>query len=882
MIILIGKTFSQYEIIAQIGQGGMGAVYRARDTNLDRDVALKVITVAMSGDAERIARFQREAKTLASLQHPNIAAVHGYEDVDGVRFLVMELVEGSDLATQLQGGPLPEEEAVEIIRHVAAGLNEAHRNGIVHRDLKPANVMLTPDGTVKILDFGLASTLTTESDSISDPGLSPTITAAMTQAGTILGTAAYMAPEQARGKKVDQRADIWAMGTILYELLTGHRLFVGETTTDVLASVIKIAPDLDALPKSTSPQVRRMLQRCLQRDPRKRLHSAADALLELDEEVAAGEEPTGSRRPFLPWAVAAVLGLALAFVLLRPTVGTREIVRRHYDLDLPGYAESVRAYRPVVSPDGRYVAISLTDSLRTARIMLRSLETGAQSFVENSVGGEYLFWSPDSRFLGFVQAGRMRKLHVESGTVQVVTSAVKTGFRGGAWSADGKIIYAPGSNDGLLLIDADGGETETVTVVDSTMVDGSHRWPCFLPDGQRFVFTLWSNMLEERSEQGGIFLGSLDGAPPRRLLRDVSGAVISRAGYLFFHRNGRLMAVDFDFESGQVRGEPRLVAEEVAFLDFNGRIGMSVDDRGDIFLSVHNPDAGLRLGWLGRDGQWIDGFGEDLPLALGLDLARDERHYAAEILNEEGSVQIWIGDVERGSFSRLSRFDSDCWGAVFSPNGREVIYGVQVFSGGVLYRHGISGAKAPEAIVEFDNYESYVTARNWFAPDQVLVEHTDPQTKATGIFLLDLQQKEMTPVLMDDFDQQSPQISPDGRWLAYVSTESGTPEIYVRNWPGLDRKWQVSRQGGGAPHWSHDGAELAFGSITRLGIRVVDFLVENDEPRISLPRTITPLGQNIRLTTYTADHQRYLVGFSTADPELPPVKVLVGWGGNPQ
>ncbi|MDX2474915.1 MAG: serine/threonine-protein kinase, partial [Candidatus Krumholzibacteria bacterium] len=317
---MIGKTFAHYEITEQIGVGGMGAVYRARDTRLDRDVAIKVIPPAMSNDPERVARFQREAKTLASMQHPNIAAIHGFENVDGVRFLVMELVEGADLAAQLKNGPLPEHEAVEIIRHVAAGLNAAHRNGIVHRDLKPANIMLTPDGTVKILDFGLARATSPDVDQTSDPGLSPTLTAAMTQAGTILGTAAYMAPEQARGKSVDHRADIWAMGTILFELLTAQRLFVGETVTDVLASVIKIAPDLDELPADTSRSVRRMLERCLQRDPRRRLDSAADAILELDEdEVEVTAATVNSRRSFLPWIPAVLLGLAAVMLWFRST-----------------------------------------------------------------------------------------------------------------------------------------------------------------------------------------------------------------------------------------------------------------------------------------------------------------------------------------------------------------------------------------------------------------------------------------------------------------------------------------------------------------------------------------------------------------------------------
>ncbi len=645
----------------------------------------------------------------------------------------------------------------------------------------------------------------------------------------------------------------------------------------MLASVIKIAPDLEELPKDTSPSVRRMLQRCLQRDPRRRLDSAADAILELDDEVAATETTASPRHSFLPWIPAVLLGLALAVTWFRPAPETQPEFRQQYDLALPGYVESSLAYKPVASPDGRWVAFSLQDSLRTVRIMLHSLETGDQSFVENSVGAIFPFWSPDSRFLGFFQPGGMRKLHLESGTVQVVTTNTKFSARGGSWSTEGKILFAPGSNDGLMLVDAEGGPTETITTVDSIMVDGSHRWPQFLPDDRRFVFTMWSNVLAGRSGKGGIYLGSLDGSPSRQLLRDVSGAVVSPGGDLFFHRNGQLMVVDFDLKSASVTSEPRLVTDSVGFRDANGLLGMSANSQSTIFYCEHDPDAGLSLGWIERDGRRSDDFRQDLPLTLGLDLSPDRQHYVTEILDEEGSVQVWIGDARRGSFARLSRFDNDCWGATFSPDGREVVYGVQTTGGGALYRHSISGANAAQKIIEFDSYNEFTTAGHWFAPDLMLVSRPDPTTSATGILLLDVQQETTTPVLVAEFDQQDPRLSPDGRWLAYVSTESGISEIYVRNWPELDNKWQVSRRGGTRPHWNESGSEIAFQSIRQLEIRAVDFQVEHGEPQISLPSLVTPLERSIRFAAYTADHQKYLVGLSKADPELPPVRVLMSW-----
>jgi len=820
------------------------------------------------------------------LNHPNISAIYGLEEDHGVHFLAMELMKGSDLADHLKAGRIPEDEAVDIIRKIADGLTEAHRNGIMHRDLKPANVMLTPDGTVKILDFGLARAYTGDIEDTTDPAFSPTITAAMTQAGTIMGTAAYMAPEQARGKRVDNRADIWAMGAILFEMLAGRRLFEGETVSDVfegetvsdvLASVIKVEPDLEALPKGTSPQVHRMLRRCLQRDPRKRLNSATDAVLELDEEVGETSVAPAQRRPLLPWILVGVLVIAMAVGWLRPAGTLRKELPRQYDLQLPKGAMSTAAYRPLVSPDGNWIALTLSDSLTPPRILLRSLETGSYFFADNTNGAGFPFWSPDSRYIGFFQQGRMRKLHVESGTVQLVTAEVENLSRGASWSSDGEILFAPGANNPLLLVNAEGGPTRAVTVVDSTMVDGSHRWPQFLPDGRRFVFTQWSNILEERAQKGGIFLGSLDGGEPRRLLRDVSASVVSLSGHLLFHRNGRLMGVLFDIDSGKVTGEPRLISEEVSFQDPNGLTGVSANDLGDLFISVHNPDSGLNLGWADRHGQQLTSITGDLPLALSVDLARDGSHYCVELIDDVGSVEIWIGDLERDSISRLSRFDSDCWGPVFSPNGHDVIYGVQTISGGFLYRHEISGAQDPEPILEFDNFDRFVTAKHWFAPDQVLVVRDDQQTKTTGIFLLDLGKKELSQVLLDQFDQDWPRLSPDGRWLAYVSNESGIPEVYVRNWPGLNHKWQVSREGGMQPHWREDGAELIFSLNVTREINAVDFEGTGNEPRISLPHKVVSMGQNVTSVTHTPDHERFLVGFSTADPVLPPVKVLVGW-----
>jgi Tol biopolymer transport system component len=875
---MIGKTLAHYTVSSLLGKGGMGEVYRARDTKLGRDVAIKMLPEDMSSDPDRLARFEREARTLASLQHPNIASVYGLEDYQGQRFLVMELVEGADLASRLAAGPIGQDEALEIFRGLAGGLAEAHHCGIVHRDLKPANIMLTPGGAVKILDFGLARAYTGDLSTSSDPSFSPTITAAMTKAGVILGTAAYMPPEQARGRAVDHRADIWALGVVLYEMLTGIRPFDGETTTDVLASVVKSDPDLDALPAGCSPAAKRVLERCLRKDPRQRLDSAADAVLDLDEGSEAPAPAQGrSLMSVLPWAATGLLAVIL--VLVMATSGSQPpsamVETRTFDLQMPANAYNAGGYHPIVSPDGKWVATVLSDSLDTTGILLRSLETGQQEFLAD-VKGDFPFWSPDSRYLGFFQDGTMRKYHLESGTVQIITDYTLGSARGAAWAPDGTILYSPGSNSGLYRVDGEGGSPVQVTTLDSTMVDGSHRWPRFLPDGRRFVFTIWSNVKEERSDGGGIFLGSLDGDSPVRLLRDFSSAEVSPTGHLLFHRNGRLMAVNFDLTGGRIQGEPFLANEAVSFSSSNGSVGASVSNSGQLFICEDISGSYARFGWMDQTGDVRQILDKEVPIIEDVTMAPDQRHFAAELLDEVGSVEIWIGDLERQSLMRLSRFDNDCFTPRFSPDSREVIYGVGTISGYTIVRHEISGAKDAQVVLAPQGFD-YIVPTHWFAPDQVLVVENSDASDGAGIMLLDLQSGDKTPLLMADYRQAEPSMSPDGKWLAYTSEESGRPEVYLRNWPELDSKWQVSREGGHTPSWTGTGDRLHFRSIVGREIRVVDFQAVQGEPVLSLPRPVMTLPREVQNLSPNTDHTAFLVSLGGSRASLPPTRVKTGW-----
>jgi Tol biopolymer transport system component len=879
---VIGRTLAHYEVTAKLGQGGMGEVYRARDTKLDRDVAIKVLPREMSGDPERVARFQREARTLASLQHPNIASIYGFDDVDGVRFLVMELVEGEDLSQKIDRGPLGEDEAVEIVRKVAAALDAAHAMSIVHRDLKPANIKLTPDGDVKVLDFGLARAYSGDPDQDGDPTLSPTITAAMTQAGTILGTAAYMSPEQARGRFVDHRSDNWAMGVIFFEMLTGQRLYAGETITDVLAAVITIEPDLDRLPESVSPASRRMLRRCLQRDPRRRIRAAADALLELDdpvEEIAtAARDASGGRKTWLPWSIT---GLVVVIALLAQWMGggapADRVEPREYDVFFGAHLRADAVNVPTISPDGRWIAIALSDSVGWPITMLRSLTDGETRVLEGNAAGQFLFWSPDSRYLGYAANGRLHKLHVETMSAQAIGESSQLFSRGGSWSIHDQILFAPNANSGLLLIDSDGSGVIEATTLDSTLVDGSHRWPKFLPDGRRFLFTLWSNLPEERASAGGIYLGSLDGDPPRRLLRDVSEAAFAPSGKILFHRDGRLMAVGFDADAGEVRGDARVVAQQVAYSTTSGELGATVSSASELVYSSLQFETDAQFQSIDLGGGDLRDVGVPLKAVFGFVLNAQGDRFGVEILDDVGSVQVWIGDIKRGTFSRLSRIENDCGGVGFSPDGREAAYVVTIGDRTELYRHDVNGARDAQLILRVQGRSALERVEHWFDDGQMLVAGYPEAGGVRQIHLVDVESGEIAPLLADVYAHGETQISPDERWIAYTSFESGRPEVYVRSWPDMAMKWQVSRDGGSRPNWSPDGSELVFYSMAALELRSVSFAVTDGDPSIGLPQRKMALTPDMEWPTLNPQHDRLYYARMANPGVLPPVKIVFGW-----
>jgi len=820
-----GQTLSHYRITTAIGAGGMGEVYRATDTKLGREVALKLLPDAFASDPERLARFEREAKLLASLNHPGIAHLYGFDAVtlaDGTKghLLVMELVEGEDLALRLKRGAIPVAEAVGIARQIAEALEEAHEKGIVHRDLKPANVKLTPDGKVKVLDFGLAKAWTGELAGVAssaDLSESPTLAHTGTAAGLILGTAAYMAPEQARGKPVDKRADIWAFGVVLWEMLTGERLFEGETVSDVLAAVLTREPDWSQLPAGAPPGVRRLLRRCLARDRRERLRDIGDALGELREaaepgppETAPASRPT---RAWLPWMAAAIASaIAVGALWRRSPVEPGGAAEGHFTIELPAEAPLVtlevpgRNESPLdVSPDGRHVVYVAPDGSGT-RLYARAMADLVPRALPGTEGARHPFFSPDGQWVGFFAGGKLKKTPLAGGTP--VTLADAPEGRGASWSPQGEVVFAPTDVAGLAVVSDAGGTPRRLTSLDMAAGDDAHRWPQVLPGHSTALFTVtaWSR------ETSQIAVVDLRTGARRTVLEDVSFARYvpeargATVGHLLFVREGALMAAPFD-PSGATQAGPALaVIEDVR----GGQFDVSASG-----VLVYAPGAHVApdysLVWVDLSGreQKINDLGRGYE---DLHLSPDGRRVALTIeeAGEDSAAHVWLADTERGTLSRFT-FEGLSRDPVWAPDGRSVVFGSKrgeaTFG---LYRQPLDGSAPAELVWPSPN--AIWPDPQSFTPDgRVLVFSTKGQGTGDGIWTLSLDPpRAAQPWLQTPADEWAGRLSPDGRLMAYNSNESGRTEVYVQAFPQAGGKRLVSENGGSNAIWSRDGRQLFY------------------------------------------------------------------------
>ena len=804
MPLVAGTRIGAYEITAALGVGGMGEVYRARDTKLGRDVAIKVLPDVFIADPERVARFEREAKTLATLNHPHIAQIYGVEEQGGVGALVMELVDGLTLAERLTTGAIALEEALAIARQVAEALEAAHERGIVHRDLKPANIKLRPDGMVKVLDFGLAKALDPVSgiDLPSDytAAHSPTVTSpALTHVGVILGTAAYMSPEQAKGRPVDHRADIWAFGCVVYEMLTGRQPFSGETVTEVLARIIEREPDWDRLRPDTPPAVRRVLQRCLEKNPAKRYRHIGDVSLDLesaasDTVIRDAHSSLNRRSRWLAtagWLAAALFAVVAGLLGARSGTATTARVTT-FELQAPAghlFGVAQAAPYPAVSPDGERVVFIATRQGLTPSLWIRSLSDPAAVALPNTENAQLPFWSPDSRSIAFFRAGRLYRLDINGGSPQLVCELPPSSGEGGAWGESGSILFGS-STGGIYRVPAGGGTPRMLTSPSGD--EQSHHWPVWLPGDQRFLY---------RTGKGSVFHAALDGATRHKVVDANSRVEYVEPGLLLYVRGSSLVAQPFDASRGELHGEPSVLVESLRLGNLFGRAVFSAAP--DTIIS-RPTTFDLTFTWdiYDQDGKPI----RSLPLKAlrNFSLSPDGSQIAVHTHETgPGGGELSLVQLDRGAVTRLNRapFHDDF--PVWSPDGTRLA--ITDFTGILIIRADGTGDRDVLLRDDTAHPTDWIAGRDW------IIYHTDSPATDNDIWALPVNGDRKPRVLLQTrFAERNGVVSPDGEWLAFTSNDSGRAEVYVQKFPEGGRKLPLSLAGGSHARWDPQGRFLYY------------------------------------------------------------------------
>lgn len=885
-----GTRLGSYEIIAPLGAGGMGEVYRARDTRLGRDVAIKTLPPEFSHDPDRLARFEREARLLASLSHPNIAGIFGLEEVDGARYLILEFVEGETLAARLLRGPLPPDEAIEVGKQVAAGVEAAHESGVVHRDLKPGNVMLGPSGAVKVLDFGLAkSGATGGAGSESNLSASPTTIYAGTQAGVILGTAAYMSPEQARGRPVDKRSDIWSFGCVLFECLTGRQLFGGETSSDLIAHILKSEPEWSLLPDGLPQRVRRLLERCLEKDPRQRLRDIGEARILLEDVVAHPQEPSHRAAPtvvparsrFLvvtPWAIA-VLALVSLFVLRRsasPPPAQTELAI------VPAGGQRIAedlSYHPMaISPDGRAVAYTVrADGM--VQIRLRRLDVREDIEFPGTDGARNMFFSPDGEWIGFFDSRKLSKVSVHGGTPIELADAMQD--RPGAWLDDGTIVYSRDVTEPLLRIPESGGTPVAVTALDSLKRERTHRFPCALDGGPWVVFTV-----QTVDSPGGYDDASIDAVnvrtgERRHLYAGARRAAWAPGGYLVLARGSDLYACPIDPGDPRVEQDPLPVLAGVSGNASSGSSDFGIANDGTLaWIPGGEPERTREVGWYDRAGRWTPTAVPPGPY-LQLVLSPDATRALVMAGPGGGASDLWLADLRTGGINRLTHGNQGGT-AAWIPDGVRFVYSRSDPSGAnVITLRRLDGAGGEHELFRAE-HPLIVTD---VTPDSRMVVFCDYGQPEGRIHL--------APVGVEGSSREIPAkgdryelagtVSPDGRWLAFISNKTGREEVCVRRLGGTGGSWQISTRGGGGVRWGREGREFFF--VESEMLQLVPVEVRGEEISLGQPEELfevppSPTERSFRDYDYDPVGDRFLF---TRPPrgviERREIALSLGWAG---
>ena len=823
---VIGQRIAHYRVQEKIGAGGMGEVYRALDTRLCRDVALKVLPEAFARDAERMARFEREAKVLASLNHPNIASIYGLEESNGARALVMELVEGPTFAERISQGRISLEEVLTFAKQIADGLEYAHERGIIHRDLKPSNVKLTPDSQVKLLDFGLAKALEGET---TEPELqdSPTLSAAATRTGVLLGTAAYMSPEQARGKRVDRRADIWAFGCMLYEMLAGRAAFTGETTSDILASVIRAEPDWSSLPGSVPPRIHELLRRCLQKDAKQRLRDIGDARIIIEEvlsgSVASDTVPAGGLTRGLQhrgmgwaWLVAGLLLGAVGAVViasyLRPSPGEGPVSRFAFGFPAPDNQPVASEGFPLrdfpavaISRDGTKIAYVGARG-HTTQIFLRRVDHLEPQPLPDSANATSPFFSPDGQWVGFFADGKLKKASVQGGEATTLCDAPIN--RNATWGPDSTITFAPTLFGGLMRVSAGGGSPEILTAPDVSKGELTYRWPEILPGGKAVLFVIANAQDIGSFSESKIVAMRLDTREKKILPILGTYPRYSPSGHLLFERDGRVFAVAFDPHRLEVTGQPVPVLDGVKTSPNSGAADFAVSDTGSLVYLPENAYI--------HDGQivWVD------RKKQVKELSAPARHYGSPHISPDGEriavaiptgssgSDVWVYEIPHGTLTRLT-FDEHSSAPIWSPDGKRIAFATTRPTGPAILVKPADGSGAEETLVAGESL--ILVPTSWSSDGKFLAYWAVGSATGRDIWIAPLTgERKPQPFLQTKFNEMQARFSPDSRWIAYQSEESGRYEVYVQPFPGPGGKWQISTNGGTTPVWAENGRELFY------------------------------------------------------------------------
>jgi len=903
MALTSGTRLGPYEIQSPLGAGGMGEVYRARDTRLDRTVAIKVLNSRLVDSTELRSRFEREAKIISQLQHPHICVLHDVGNEGPIDYLVMEFLQGESLAERLRKGPLPAEQVLTIAIEIADALEKAHRAGVVHRDLKPGNVMLTKSGA-KLLDFGLAKPLGATVASGPGSGSSPSVfAAALTQTipshspatplsttGTVIGTVQYMSPEQIQGIDADARSDIFSFGVMLFEMVTGKRTFEGKTQASIVGQILAVdPPSVSTLRPQTPPGLDRVIRLCLDKDPDERIQSAHDLKLQL--QAIAETPPTttqtpvvaADRRTWLPWVAAGVLAVAaIAFALAYFQSPRAPQVSVHSYILAPEKATFLltgnSAGPPVLSPDGLRIAFAAKNADGKQMLWIRPLNSAVAQPMSGTEGATYPFWSADSRYVAFFAAAKLNKLDASGGPPQALCDAPSG--RGGTWNSTGTIVFAPDTNVGLARVDAAGGTRVPLTTPDAK--ETGYRWPDFLPDGNHFLYFAHGSTTTD----SGIYLAALDSKDKERklLLRNDSNAIYAAPGYLLFVRDNTLMAQRFNPRSLALEGETKPVADHVAVNTDTWRSILTASANGELLYQHGAAGGGSQLVWYdaaGKQGEPVLPETADYyQPALSPDASK-----LAFVLENNGVGDIWVLDLARRTRTRITFGPQYSDWPIWWPDGKSIVFGYgATAAGGTLYRQNADGTGSKEKLLEIPGITEIPFS---VSPDGQYIAYmrSDPKSNTSyDIWALPMfpdksgDQKSF-PVVATNFADVAPSFSPDGKWLAYANNETGRFEVYIQPFPSGGGRWQVSTAGGSRPNWRKDGKELFFFS-TDQQMMAVDVSQKGASLQLGAPHALfkaTTVSGPSGPYTVSADGKKFVMNTVLPQSITEPLTLIINW-----